>query len=471
MAELSIIGVSHRTAPVEVRERIALSADQVRQLLRTFHSEPALEESLLISTCNRTELYSLPRPGHDPLAYFLDHVARIKGGPVAAEPSVFYRHDGHAAARHLFRVAAALDSQIVGEHQILGQVKDAYRAAVEARTAGFLLNRLFHWSFRVGKRVQTETELGRGAAGIAPAAVDLARHIFSTLEGKTALLIGAGQTAECAARSLVAAGVARLIVANRTLCRAQQLAYDLVHKPPDVACGPEGETCVDDGGEGPATCPALLAETGGEAAPAPATEGQPQTEGVGLEDLPAVLPRADLVIASTGSPEPVLGLEAVAESLGRRDRPLFIVDIAVPRDVDARIAELDNVFLYNIDDLDRLVERNLERRRQEIPRAEAIVEDELREFVAWQSSLQAAPAIKLLTEFLEGLRQAHVERYAGKFSEADREQLRRFAQTLGNQFLHKPLEYLRQMSENGATGETLATVELVKRLFGLDKPK
>ena len=470
MAELSIIGVNHRTAPVEVRERIALAPAEVAQVLRTFHAEPALEESLLISTCNRTELYSLPRPGHDPLAYFLDHIARIKGGPVAAEPSVFYRHDGQAAVRHLFRVAAALDSQIVGEHQILGQVKDAYRAAVEARTAGFLINRLFHCSFRVGKRVQTETELGRGSAGIASAAVELARHIFSTLEGKTALLIGAGQTAECAARSLLAAGATRLIVANRTLSRARQLAYDLVHKPPEAVCGPEGETCVDTGDDGPATCPALLAETGGEAAPAPATEGQPQTEAVGLEDLANVLPRADLVISSTGSPELVLKFDAVADGLRRRDRPLFIVDIAVPRDVDARLAEVENVFLYNIDDLGRLVERNLERRRQEIPRAEAIVEDELGEFAAWQSSLQVAPTIKLLTEFLEGLRQAHVERYGGKFSDADREQLQRFTQTLGNQFIHRPLEYLRRMSENGATGETLATVELVKRLFGLDKP-
>ena len=169
-----------------------------------------------------------------------------------------------------------------------------------------------------------------------------------------------------------------------TLSRARQLAYDLVHKPPDTVCGPEGETCVDTGDDGPATCPALLAETGGEAAPSPPTEGQMQTEAVGLEDLANVLPRADLVISSTGSPEPVLKFDAVADGLRRRNRPLFIVDIAVPRDVDAQLAEVENVFLYNIDDLGRLVERNLERRRQEIPRAEAIIEDELREFVAWQ---------------------------------------------------------------------------------------
>ncbi len=317
MAELSVIGLSHQSAPVEVRERLALPGDQVGRLLRTFKAEPALEEAVVLSTCNRTELYSVPRRGHDPLEYFLARLAHLKGDMTAVNRSAFYRHDGTAAARHIFRVAAALDSQIVGEHQILGQVKTAYQEAVEARTTGFLLNRLMHWSFRVGKRVQTETQLGRGSAGVATAAVELARHIFSTLDGRTVLLVGAGQTAECAAKALLRAGAGRLVVANRTLYRAQQLAYDLLHKPADAM----DEPCDDAEVEGPA-CPALLKE-GQEEAPAPPVCTAPDvtTDAIGLEDLAGALSAADLVITSTASPEPVLRFDALAPVLERRGAP------------------------------------------------------------------------------------------------------------------------------------------------------
>jgi glutamyl-tRNA reductase len=189
---------------------------------------------------------------------------------------------------------------------------------------------------------------------------------------------------------------------------------------------------------------------------------------MGLEDLPAAVGRADLVIASTGSPEPVLVLEALRPVLERRRRPVLIIDIAVPRDVDERLAKLENVFLYNIDALDKLVERNLERRRAEVPRAEAIVEDEVGRFSAWLDSRQAAPTIRLLTEHLETLRQAHVTRYGRKFTEADRAQLEQFTRALGSQFLHKPVEFLKSVSDNGSSGESLAAVDLVRRLFGLD---
>jgi glutamyl-tRNA reductase len=253
MVELCVIGLNHRTAPVAVREPFALPGDTVLRLLRAFHAGPALEESLLLATCNRTELYAVPRAGHDPLAHFLEHLGHARGGPVSADPAVFYRYDGLEAARHLFRVAASLDSQILGEHQILGQVKDAYRLAVEARTAGFLLNRLLHGSFRAGKRVQGETQLGRGSVGVATAAVELARQIFSTLQGRTVLLVGAGQNAECAALAILRAGALRLIVANRTVERARQLAHDIVQP---AACDP----CqLDETSEGAATCSALRA--------------------------------------------------------------------------------------------------------------------------------------------------------------------------------------------------------------------
>ena len=469
MAELCVIGLNHRTAPVAVREQFALPGDLALRLLRAFRAGPALEESLLLATCNRTELYAVPRAGHDPLAHFLEHLGHVRGGPVSADPAVFYRYDGLEAARHLFRVAASLDSQILGEHQILGQVKDAYRLAVEARTAGFLLNRLLHGSFRVGKRVQGETPLGRGSVGVATAAVELARQIFSTLQGRTVLLVGAGQNAECAALAILRAGASRLIVANRTVERARQLAHDLVQP---AACDP----CqLDETSEGAATCPALRAGGAVESAPcvgAPPPAGpQVAAEAIGLEDLAAAVARADLVITSTGSPQAVLTYDALTPVLCVRRRPVFIIDIAVPRDVDPRLAEVDNVFLYNLDDLDRLVARNLERRRAEVPRAEAIVEDELGAFAAWLSRLEVAPTLRLLNEWIDAQRRATIDRYGRKFTEADREQLDRFTQTLGSRFLARPVEFLKALSENGSTSERLAAVDLVRRMFGLDEPK
>jgi glutamyl-tRNA reductase len=469
MAELCVIGLNHRTAPVAVREPFALPGDTVLRLLRAFRAGPALEESLLLATCNRTELYAVPRAGHDPLAHFLEHLGHVRGGPVSADPAVFYRYDGLEAARHLFRVAASLDSQILGEHQILGQVKDAYRLAVQARTAGFLLNRLLHRSFRVGKRVQGETQLGCGSVGVATAAVELARQIFSTLQGRTVLLVGAGQNAECAALAILRAGALRLIVANRTVERARQLAHDIVQP---AACDP----CpLDETAEGAATCSALRAAGAVESDPrigAPPPAGpQVATEAIGLEDLAAAVARADLVITSTGSPQAVLTRDALAPVLCGRRRPVFIIDIAVPRDVDPRLAEVDNVFLYNLDDLDRLVARNLERRRAEVPRAEAIVEDELGAFAAWLSRLEVAPTLRLLNEWIDAQRRATIDRYGRKFTEADREQLERFTQTLGSRFLARPVEFLKALSENGSTSERLAAVDLVRRMFGLDEPE
>jgi glutamyl-tRNA reductase len=330
-----------------------------------------------------------------------------------------------------------------------------------------------------------ETDLGRGSAGVAPAAVELAQQIFSSLQGKSVLLVGAGQMAEGAARALLRRGATRLVVANRTLSRAQQLAYDLVHTP---AAAGEEEGCPDQAAPAVAVvCPALLALEALEAEEAAAAgkdvEGvrslnsiglqTPSTpvvaaQAIGLEDIPLVLPSVDLVISSTGSPEVVLTYDGLAGGLRRRRRPLFIVDIAVPRDVDEGLGGLDNVFLYNIDDLDRLVARNVERRRQEIPRAEAIVEDELLEFSRWLASLQLAPMIKLLRDQLDALQQAHIDRYGKQFSDADRERLKAFTQTLCNQILHQPTTFLRELSKDGSTSENLQTVDIVRRLFGLD---
>jgi len=469
MTGLSVIGLNHRTAPVAVREQLALPGDLAGRLLRRLRQEAVFQETLVLDTCNRTEVYFVARDVPDPLGYLLGHIGQLKQAPPPADTSVFYRHNGLDAVRHLFRVAAALDSQIVGEHQILGQVRDAYRQAVEARTAKFLLNKVLHWAFRAGKRVRTETDLSRGCSSVAAAAVEMARQILSTLAGKTVLVIGAGQTAEAAARSLLREGVGRLIVANRTLARARQLADDLL-KPPLAKDAGALEADASEA-PGPEGCPALAHRPEAAHQEKSASESPrlpPRTDTVALEDLPSVVPAADLIISSTGSTEPVLTYEALAGAFRRTGGSVIIMDIAVPRDVDPRLAELPNVFLYSIDDLDLLMTASLDRRRQEVPRAEAIVEDEVQQFRRWLDTLQVAPTIQLLRQHFDALREAQVARYGKQFGDADREQLDRFTQNLCGRLLHGPLAFLREFSEEAPASEVMATVEIIRRMFNLD---
>jgi len=463
--ELSVLGISHRTAPVEVRERYALGEDLAAEILRCIHTDGAFEEAMVLDTCNRTELYFVAAGAGDFLGNFLGHVARLKGLEGETDKSAFYRHDGRAAVSHLFRVAAALDSQIVGEHQILGQLKDAYRLASEERTARFLLNKLLHRAFHVGKRTQSETQLGRGSVSVASAAVDLAAQIFSDLSGKTVLLVGAGQTAEAAARGLISSGVRHVVVANRTPSRARELADALAAGAPDT------ESARSDSQE--VRCPAVLRHSGrsaGEQSAAGAFAAAPATDirAIGLEAIGETIRRVDMVICSTGSPDPVLTFDALGEAIRRRGELLYIVDIAVPRDVETRLGELPNVFLHNLNDLDSVVTRNIGRRRQDIPRAEAIVEFEADRFVQWYDSLQVTSTIKLLNRRFELFQQAEIERYGGKFSASDRDQLERFTQSLSKKILHQPIAFLRKLSQEASVSDRLLAVDSIRRMFELD---
>ena len=455
--DLSIIGINHHTAPVEVREKFALTGELAGQFLRAVHGETVLDEALVIDTCNRTEICFVSRSDRDALAYLIERIGRLKGTSLQADASAFYRHDGPAAVAHLFRVAASLDSQVVGEHQVLGQVRAAYHQAVEARTAGFLLNKLLHAALRVGKRTQSETQLGRGSASVAQTAVDLAGQIFTDLGDKTVLLVGAGQTAETAARQLIAPGVGRLIVANRTLQRAEHLAEQLARGQGDTGEQVPGQQC-----------PARVRKTGPRPPEPPA--GPPrQTRAIELADVPAMLDEVDLVICSTGSPAPVLTMASVGPAIRKRSRLLLIVDIAVPRDVDSAIGDLPNVFLYNMNDLDRVVAQNIERRRQEIPRAEAIVDQEVAQFIKWHDSRQAAATIILLQRRFDMLRQAEIRRYGSKFTDDDRAQLEPFTKGLCSKMLHQPIAYLKDLAEQARTSDQLAAVDTLRRMFTLDE--
>ena len=471
--EVTVVGISCHTAAVEVRERYALPGELAGRLLRRIRAEGAYEEALVLDTCNRTEIYLAAKDLRDPTPYLLERISELKGTPLGRDASGLYRHEGRSAVTHLFRVATALDSQIVGEHQILGQVKDAYRLALKERAARFYLNKLLHWAFRTGKRVRTETQLSRGSVSVAQAAVDLACQVFSSLAGKTVLLVGAGQTAELVARAAIRRKAGRIIVANRTLSRAQEVASALL-APEEAA--PAGELLLDADAEAEGVgCPALTQLLSGQLGPpAPSSPPAPasvETRAIELGRIPEVIAGADLAICSTASPGVVLTGEDLGPILRRSRRCLFIVDIAVPRDVDAALGRLPNVYLYNLDDLDRVVARNIERRRMEVPRAEAIVADEVARFVTYMDSLEVAPTIKLLQQRFGALREAEIARYGRKFCPDDREQLEQFTKGLCSKILHEPIAFLRSLSEDAGAGDQLAAVDLLRRLFGLGCPE
>ncbi|MFW6189143.1 MAG: glutamyl-tRNA reductase [Planctomycetota bacterium] len=465
--EITVAGVNHRTASVEARERLALSDEHVGRLLRTVRAEDICEEAVLLSTCNRTEIYFVPHRGDDPLEHILAHLAELKDLDPPVDPSLLYRHEGLSAVSHLFTVAASLDSQIVGEDEILGQVKQAYKLAVEARTARFLMNKLFHRAFRVGKRVRTETELNRGSSSVPQAAVELAGQLFSSLKGKSVLLVGAGEMARLAAKALVRCGTDSLIVANRTVGRAEELAAELEE---GMSTRPEtGRPGCARRGKRPETCPVLQRLNPDAGAGEPhAEQPQERARAVGLREVPSLVEEVELVVCSTGAEDYVLRYRELSERLRRVPHPILMVDIAVPRDVDPRLGELNNIYVYNIDHLDRLVSENLERRRREIPVARALVRNEVQRFEEWLESLEVVPTIKGLKHRFDALGRETVEQFGKYFDEADRENLEKFAQSLCKKILHQPVAYLRSTSNGEATTDDLAAVDLIRRIFDLD---
>jgi len=454
--ELSVTGISHRTAPVSVREQFALPADAARELLRSIDADSAFDEALVLDTCNRTEIYLVSDTARDPLAYLGGLYQRISNVSMAEQLPAFYFHRGLGAAEHLFRVAASLDSQIVGEDQIIGQVKSAYRMAVSERSAGLVMHRLFHRAMCVSKRVRTETQLSSGAASVPQAAVELARQVFAPLAGKRVLLVGAGKTAELAARNLAGCGVSHIVVANRTLSRAQQLAAELL----------EGEL-------GPCLPMERLEPADGDSLDGPCDPEPPAcraaerltTQAIPLDEIPAMLLRVNMVICSAGSPDPVLTWQNCSRILRKMTRPLLIIDIALPRNVDPRLNALSSVFLYNLDNLNALVAANMERRRRELPQAQAIIQREVESFGRWLDSLTVVPIIKLLQQHFDQLRSAEIKRYGHQFS--DNEQLELFAQSLCKKILYRPLVFLRDISRENDRPESRAAMEVIRQMFDL----
>lgn len=415
MPRLCVVGLSHKTAPVEVRERAAFPEDVLNDALEAAVRIPGVGEAMIVSTCNRVEIYS----GVDG-PEGLEGLKRFLSDGRGVDPSHLYAHDGEAAVRHLFMVASSLDSMVVGESQILGQVKQAWQAAVDAGTVGQVLGRALPRAFSVAKRVRSETEVARASASIASVAVDLASQIFGDLRGRHVLVLGAGKMGDLSARHLKAAGIAELIVCNRTQARAAELA----------------------------------ARLGGRAAP--------------WEELDRLLTRVDIVICSTGAAEPVVRRERVARVMrARRGRWLFFIDIAVPRDVEPEVGGVENVYLYDVDALEQVVEQNRAGRRREADQAIAVIDDELGRFQALEQSLGVVPTIKLLRQRFLDVAKAEAERTLGKLqsaSERDRQQVRILAEAIVNKLLHTPLTVLKREAAANPESEL---ADMVRALFDL----
>jgi glutamyl-tRNA reductase len=408
----NILGLNHKTAPVALREKVAFSEDRLVAALQTLRKETGVAEVVILSTCNRTEVYWSGSASGAELSQWLE---RHHGNNLDLAASLYIHQESHAV-KHAFSVASGLDSMVLGEAQILGQLKDAYRIALAAGSTGPALNKLFQAAFSAAKRVRSETRIGANAVSLASATVSLARRVYADLSAHSALLIGAGDMNALTARHFMSAGIKRMVIANRTLARAQSLAAEL------------------------------------------------QAHAVPLAELEKELSDADIVISCTASPVPVITKRAVEAAIhSRRRRPIFMVDMAVPRDIEPTVAELEDVYLFSIDDLQQMVDENLQQRELAAGGARMVINEEVTRFLAESRAQDAGPAIRALRQQADGIRQQTVEQArrmlaAGKSTD---EVIEFLANTLTNRLLHAPTQALRQASELA----DLALAETVTRLL------
>jgi glutamyl-tRNA reductase len=415
---LLAVGLNHKTAPVDVRERLTFGPDIIVAALRNAVEKEGLGEAVILSTCNRTEIYCVSTGhGKNDICRWMSEFHGLD--PAIVNPYL-YSHRDENVVEHLLGVASGLDSLVLGEPQILGQVKSAYQTASDSGTTGKLLERLFQHTFSAAKQIRTDTAIGSSPVSVAFAAVTLARQIFSDTSNQTALLIGAGETIELAARHLSGQGIKKIIVANRTLEKAHELASQF---------------------EGYA---------------------------ISLTELPQHLAEADIVISSTASPLPILGKGTVESALReRKHRPVFMVDIAVPRDIEPEIGQLEDVYLYTVDDLQEVIQDNLRSRQEAAEQAREIVQHQTKEFMIWLRSLDAVNLIQVYRNQAESMRDEVLNR-ALRMLENGRsaeETLTFLANTLTNKLLHQPSSQLREAGSNGDR----QILDAANALFQLDQ--
>ncbi|NTV13608.1 MAG: glutamyl-tRNA reductase [Desulfobulbaceae bacterium] len=420
-----IIGVNHKTAPVEIREQLAFSSGDGKLPLQELLASTGAREGCILSTCNRVEIITVGADAEQSPGL----LRRFLFGKTALNEEqarqYSYLHQGNEAITHLFRVGASLDSMIVGEPQILGQLKQAYKIAAEENCTGAILNRFLHKSFSVAKRIRTETSIGSSAVSISYAAVEMAKKIFGDLQGKVVMLIGAGEMAELAAEHLINQGVGQVVVVNRTFERAVKLARQF----------------------------------NGKAA--------------GLDELHTQLEDIDILISSTGAPGMVLMKDDVKPVMKQRhNRPLFLIDIAVPRDLDPELNKIDNVYLYDIDDLQQVVDVNKGERDKEAARGESIVAEETLKFVQWLEGMEVSPTIAELRSKADSICQAELARTFGNLKDLSpkaRVSIEKMAGAIVSKMLHDPIRYLKAEDQRDSDkGERLA---VARQIFGLDQDR
>jgi glutamyl-tRNA reductase len=417
---LIIVGLNHKTAPVEMREKLFFPADRIGRPLKRLLASYGVNEGVIISTCNRVEVIGVGEEiekGTWEIKRFLAEYHEI---PLEELDEYLYVHTAEDAVQHVFRVASSLDSMVMGEPQILGQVKDAYSHAVHHDTAGVIMNKLFHKAFSVAKRIRTETKIGSSAVSISFAAVELAKKIFGELGGKSAMLLGAGEMAELAARHLISGGVREIILSNRTYEKAVDMARDF------------------------------------------------KGTAVMFREFPHYLKNVDIVIASTASPRFIIKPDDIHAVLKeRKNRPMFFIDISVPRNIDPLVNNLDNAYVYDVDDLQGVVQANLKERTKEARKAEAIIEEELGAFYRWVKSLDVVPTIIALRNCLEKIRKAELEKAFSTMdglSVKERKTLDAMTRSIVNKVLHGPISHLKKESDK-IEGDLF--MDAVRRLFNL----
>lgn len=420
---LITLGVNHKTAPVDIRERVAFTPERLPEALKELRALPGVNEAAILSTCNRTEIYcSLDNNmSLDKDQQIIDWFSQFHHIPLKTLNEYLYHLDHQQTIRHAFCVASGLDSMVLGEPQILGQMKQSYAEASQHGTLSLLLGRLFQHSFSVAKQVRTDTAIGSSAVSVAFASVSLAKQIFGDLKPYTALMIGAGETIELAARHLHSSGIGHIIVANRTLERADTLAKQF------------------------------------------------DAEAITLRDMPDYLAKADIVISSTASSLPILGKGTVESALKKRKhKPIFMVDIAVPRDIEPEVDELDDVYLYTVDHLQEIISENLKSRQEAAEQAKEIIDAQVTEFLDWQKTLHAVDSIREIRQQAEALSQEVLEKTLKQIEQGQSaEDAAKFlARTLTNKFLHQPSAQLREAGKNGQQD----VIEAARQLF-LDPKK
>jgi glutamyl-tRNA reductase len=426
---LIVVGLSHKTASVEVREKLAFTEQRLQEALLQLKTYPAVQESLILSTCNRVEVCAVVKEkqeGLEQIKQFLRsyHDSRSPAHDMQEKDLVshLYTYAAEDAVRHLFRVASSLDSMMVGEPQILGQLKDAYDLAMVQKTTGVILNKVLKKAISVAKRIRTETKIAESAVSISFAAVELAKKIFGKLEGKIVLLVGAGEMAELAARHLIGHGASKILITTRDYERASMLADQFQGRP------------------------------------------------VAFSDFPWEMVEADIVLCSTGAPHYLIRYEDVSRVIeARKNKPIFLIDISVPRNIDPKVNEIDNVFLYDIDDLELVVKSNLQERQQEAFKAETIISDEIGGVLRWFKSLDAVPTIVALKDKAEEIRRAEFDKAMtrmGELSDKQKETVEGLTVSIVNKLLHAPMVVLKEETHSSNGG---FFIDAIRRLFKLEK--